>query len=543
MNLPVHRSTAPFVPLLAALLATGCYETKQEFTLNPDGSGKVVFDATFRPSMVNLALGEETTPEEKNRAAAASILEDSEGIDTWSDVAFTLRDDGRSWFRGTAYFRDVSRVKFRNLGDTRVTLEPGGSGDIILTVDKREKSDGRTRKPPKALSEQEIKTRIRKQRAEYRQGRPMLAAFLTGLRNDMTFHVPGTIRGGSNMKKTTTGVLHFVYDGMEVLKTLDELVESDPWMREQVLTGVTLMDGSPAGEEVMNEKLFGKRAPILAVLGGTLAPRFDYAAESAAARDGYTAMLKALGIRVVLPVVTPADGSGFTDVRVGGVRVVRLADKKRGIRPFHQDSGYAVCLVGSLPGAAVKIERGELDTAIADTGQNLLGEREWDRRAHFPRLSEDKTGVTLEFHLKLPDPEVRAIRELSGRVRYMVAGGVKEVDLGIAAFEAGVQGKELASSVKSVGESKWGDGQTLSIEIGLQSDAIKDIHVYGADGKELAPNGTSRSSSRDKTTLGLNFRDGAPSEGRIVVDMYEQQQRFEVPFKIENVSLLGVPLD
>ena len=33
----------------AMVLATGCFEGKGEFTFNPDGTGKIVGDVTFRP--------------------------------------------------------------------------------------------------------------------------------------------------------------------------------------------------------------------------------------------------------------------------------------------------------------------------------------------------------------------------------------------------------------------------------------------------------------------------------------------------------------
>ena len=39
------------------LLTTGCFDTKEDFTINPDGSGKVVHECTFQA--VNLNMGNE----------------------------------------------------------------------------------------------------------------------------------------------------------------------------------------------------------------------------------------------------------------------------------------------------------------------------------------------------------------------------------------------------------------------------------------------------------------------------------------------------
>lgn len=67
-------------------MLSSCYETKQEFTLNPDGSGKVLHEYSFQN--VNLANNENKTPEEALQAAIARIINDSKGVDAWNDVSF-----------------------------------------------------------------------------------------------------------------------------------------------------------------------------------------------------------------------------------------------------------------------------------------------------------------------------------------------------------------------------------------------------------------------------------------------------------------------
>ena len=56
MNFPSKRITlAAGLGLL--LLTSGCFDTKDDITLNPDGSGKVVHECTFQP--VNLSADNE----------------------------------------------------------------------------------------------------------------------------------------------------------------------------------------------------------------------------------------------------------------------------------------------------------------------------------------------------------------------------------------------------------------------------------------------------------------------------------------------------
>lgn len=57
-----------------AFLLSSCYETKQDFTINPDGSGKVKHECTFQ----NVNLGNENdTSQEALQAAIARVIKDS----------------------------------------------------------------------------------------------------------------------------------------------------------------------------------------------------------------------------------------------------------------------------------------------------------------------------------------------------------------------------------------------------------------------------------------------------------------------------------
>jgi hypothetical protein len=58
--------------LMVTLLLASCYETKQEFVLNPDGSGKVKHECSFQN--VNLS-GDEDTSEEALQAAIAKVID------------------------------------------------------------------------------------------------------------------------------------------------------------------------------------------------------------------------------------------------------------------------------------------------------------------------------------------------------------------------------------------------------------------------------------------------------------------------------------
>jgi hypothetical protein len=66
---------------LAALgFLAGCFETKQEFTLNPDGSGKVVHESKFQT--MDLSDGKRGS-DKQMKAAVAEIINEAKGVDAW----------------------------------------------------------------------------------------------------------------------------------------------------------------------------------------------------------------------------------------------------------------------------------------------------------------------------------------------------------------------------------------------------------------------------------------------------------------------------
>src|SRR5258706_3042028 len=100
----MKRSTA-FLSVALALLLAGCLDLDNEFMLNPDGSGKVKIKCISAPVSFNLT--DKKPPEEVLKTNVRQTLEQSEGVDAWSDVVAAIRDDGKMSFSGTAYFKDI----------------------------------------------------------------------------------------------------------------------------------------------------------------------------------------------------------------------------------------------------------------------------------------------------------------------------------------------------------------------------------------------------------------------------------------------------
>lgn len=113
------------LPLL--FLLSSCFQEELVYTLNPDGSGKVNLKATFPlDSLFELQIPGENTlnSEEKAQKVVKKLLEKSEGIEAWSSISYKIDDDNKIELQGTAYFKDVNKVKLELNDIDSETLNP-----------------------------------------------------------------------------------------------------------------------------------------------------------------------------------------------------------------------------------------------------------------------------------------------------------------------------------------------------------------------------------------------------------------------------------
>ena len=174
--------------------------------------------------------------------------------------------------------------------------------------------------------------------------------------------------------------------------------------------------------------------------------------------------------------------------------------------------------------------------------ENLTA-REWDRKIHFPVLSEDRSAVLFEVKMDVPPETVQGLKEISGTLEYVVATSSKKVDVGITDFVTGAKGKELNASIESIEPSKWSQGnETLKLKLGVSKDSVKSVTVFDSDSNELAFSSTSTSWQGDSVTHEFSKKGKLPSKGRIVVEVYDGLQKYQIPFSLTDISLLGRPL-
>jgi hypothetical protein len=271
--------------LLLALAASGCLEVKQLFTLNPDGTGKVVLESTVKPFSLD-----ESKPNKKEQANdfVENVINSAVGVDVWKDVSCKVLPDGRVLFKGTAYFKDLNTLNLKEVSVSRYTFSRE-NGAMVLGVAAGNNDDDGPAEPPRELTEAEIAEEIDSLKQQFQMARGMMSIFLDELNEKTSFKLPGAVTESNGFTREPDGALGIVFNGKRVMEIMDSIMARDSFWREAVLEKAKGVREDK--DEEMMRLMFGAGKPRAVVTPGS-APAFNYATETAAARKKYPALLK-----------------------------------------------------------------------------------------------------------------------------------------------------------------------------------------------------------------------------------------------------------
>jgi hypothetical protein len=288
--------------LAAAALVAGCFEGKAEFNLNPDGTGKVVGEILFpsrapwlqkryssRPADPNAPADPAPNPEDEMSECVAAMLKRSTGIDAWKDVSFQRAADGRVLLKGTAYFKDLAKVKIYPDDRTRISFGPDGTTALLLILN-RAKPVAEAPKPSRPMTAEDVDKRLKDFREKYQQTKGAVTTELPGMKLDMVFHVPGTLEESRGMEQQGM-TLSYALEGTKVVQAMDAQMNDSALLKQWALAGK-----APAVKDIMNDRLFSVKGEVWARWKGPFKSRFDYAAEMAAAKKAQPQMMVKLGL-------------------------------------------------------------------------------------------------------------------------------------------------------------------------------------------------------------------------------------------------------
>ncbi len=525
----MFRSFLQWVAVAAGCaFLVSCFDTEQEFTLNPDGTGKMVLNTVFPNIRMD---GEAALSEEALQSAVASFLKQAEGVEAWKDVSYKWEDDGRIRFKGTAYFTDISGLKLNNIGTMTFDWK-AADGKGILSM--KFKDDGDKAKPVKVSADPVQRAKeMKAERAKFQQSKPMLVGFLSGMKQTVVFNLPGKAGKTVNFTPSANGKIGITMTGEKMLSTMDKLVNDDAWLGKN---GFDPQKG-PADKDAMNEGLFGKAGPVTAERTEVKVALFNYAVELATAAKDFAKLQE----KFTTQIGPAAKGDAFKSLEVVGARFVSEVDKKLELRAFNQEAGYTLSVLGKFSGSVLDVtDESKVLKAVADDGSDLLPDSDFKKRLSFPQLSEDKSAVLFEIELVTPGKAVKSIREVSGTIQYTVSSGTKEVELGFGALKAGEKGKELGAEITEIKDG-WEKGESKEIEIKLKikPEGIKEMVLMDGAKRIVMDKRGSSSFGDGPTTFTFSAEKGIPEGGKLVVVIHDGVKTFDIPFKLENLSLLG----
>ncbi len=273
--------------VLVLLSAIGCFESKEDYVLNPDGSGKVTIVGSFETTMPGMPPVSD--PKETLRHVK-ELLEKSKGVDAWSAVSYEGTKEGRVSFKGTAYFPDISKLDLETFGKDANLKKEGDK--LVLLIEEKEEEDAAPATKPSA---EEVKTQVEQAKKQWQTMKTMMGPMLEKIKQDFTYKLPGTVESSTNMKKVDVSTVNIQIDGAKFMVAMDAMMTDEAWLKKQAEAGAFAHGGSgPPMDEEVNARIFGEKGPVKATVTGPMQPQFDYKSEVAAAQAEYTKLIDKL---------------------------------------------------------------------------------------------------------------------------------------------------------------------------------------------------------------------------------------------------------
>ncbi len=260
----------------------------QAYTINPDGSGKVVLE-TITPGRNPFAPPDQAQkPEDMVKQAIQERISGGEGIEAWSDITCKVTPEGKVHFKGTAYFADINKLKAGGggAGGGGGELSWTKQGDAMVLAMKNDKNDGGE---APALTDAQVEEKLQQEKQQYQQMKPMMAAMFEGLKFEVSARLPGKI-AEANIFTQKDNVATMSINGKQMSAAMDKINSDDAILRKKI------KGGKAAEDDIMFEQMFGKKGPAQVKVTGANAPLFDYKAEVEKAKAAEAAMFKNLGV-------------------------------------------------------------------------------------------------------------------------------------------------------------------------------------------------------------------------------------------------------
>ncbi len=560
------------MPLL--LLAAGCLQSDEEFTLNPDGSGKVTVSLRTLPMNLFIRLGpdQDSVPDFDllARQEAGRTLTRAQGVEAWKDVSYGLGEDGWFWLKGTAYFKDVNTYRTDGSGEmgqasaqtglaATIKFAKTADGGCELRMEKKE-DGGKAPEKASTLTAEEVKAKVRFEKMKFAAVQPRLAAMMGDFKIKRTYHLPGAAAEVEGFTPgATPDTVIFAFDGDSLQKAMTQAAKDDALWEAEVRK-------APRGPGD-GMQIFGSLAPwakVLpkAVVKGGAKPQFDYAAEVAAAKPDWQKMradLQAVtdqgmnasssrtaaaggkaGAAAAPPAATAAElAKPLQNVRLSRISLELLKENWRGNNKVEMTEGdsYDLTLYADVPPGVIQVTKATLEAADTATGVSLLKEHQ---NTHAYKSNPNGNTVQISCSLKLPPPDAVSIKEIRGTLTLMGSNGTREEDLGLVETKKDAKGEKRNLLVRKA-ETQNGQVQ-LEFELEADRKELAELKILDENGNKLNFFNAGEGSSNRKLTRTLISQgkpEALPAKVRVIAVIRNEVQEVSAPFSIKDVPVYG----
>jgi len=289
----INMKIIKWLLLIALITLTGCIDEKEEFTINPDGSGKIVYSTNLKPMDMGSLIGAQSgaAPTVDIKDNLKKLIEHSQGIDTWEDVSYKTLEDGRVAIQATAYFSDINKVllgKAMNKAKKPDMKFTETAGNITLEFVSNADDSSNENKAVPNMTDAQIDEQVKMTKMGYQQGKIMMQGLVKDVKFERIIHLPGKVTKTSNFTKTDDNTVQIGFDGPKAMKAMDLFMADDAYLKEMIKKGGDPM--KDPDEIKLNEMLFGEAAPVSVTVKKDDKALFDYKAESEAAKAKFPAM-------------------------------------------------------------------------------------------------------------------------------------------------------------------------------------------------------------------------------------------------------------
>lgn len=502
----MKKHTLIVATALASVLLSGCQE-RQTYTLNPDRSGKVVYE---------YHAGKELRDNGRLNVLDKLLNKTNAGVEVWTDVSLEHRN-GDAIFRGTALFPDINKVNVGYL-DTP-PLKPVwtvSEGTAVLKL-RPSFSAASAAASPGPLTEEQIASEI-----EALRNKPVIPPFTNEeefkkIRLEYVLHLPGEVIEQTNFTAGDDGSLSLVVTGESYIRAAKTLLTNEAELREVVLAGEKAKAKTHAK---LCREMIGTEAGITAKIKLNNKPAFDYAAEVAAAKENYLDMMAKLGLYWTdIPENMPLRFKSITPSRVDG-KTIRYKVKR--------------------PRKAISYNGGLIFRMVAEDGTLVLPHPGVSQK--IKPFGGAGAQLIINFPENLP-AGTRTLKEVLGTVWYTMADA-KTFGLGFKEAAEGAKGTALDARIFSVSTEKILNGKErtkLVVGVKIPEGAMlystsmrwpKEANKVGREiwhGRKQLPDGY-----QGRT---FSFDGSLDCKPTFTAVVWENFERFVVPFRLTDVPL------